>query len=63
MNNYIVTSFLSSIGLSFTGLIFTEVFLGIALAGGFLQLAQAEVPTVPKWLLDIGIVLFVIFSN
>lgn len=45
-----------------TILIFAEIYLGIALAGGFLQLAQSEVPTVPKWLLDIGIILFIIFT-
>lgn len=45
-----------------TVLIFAEIYLGIALAGGFLQLAQSEVPTVPKWLLDIGLILFIIFT-
>ncbi|WP_372934004.1 hypothetical protein [Mariniphaga sediminis] len=45
-----------------SSLILAEVYLGIAFAGGFLQLAQSDVPTVPKWLLDIGIILFIIFT-
>ena len=53
---------LSPLFIAGLSLICAEIYLGISLAGGFLQLADAEVPTVPKWLLDIGIILFVIFT-
>ena len=45
-----------------SSLIMVEVYLGIALWKGFHQIAQAEIPEVPKWVLDIGMVLFIIFT-